>query len=290
MGPIDDQGWNRVEFDGLLRIREELGAEISHVEVANSPASFERAFRDYARQGYSVVFGHGFEFRDAALAVAEDYPDTFFFISSSQVIAGNVIGLDTDSSQPFYLMGIVAASQNRRAGLIGGVEIPPISNALTGSVNGALSVDPNFPINITYLGSWTDVSSAKEAALSMIAAGIDFVVPHANAASSGAYQAIRESGPGISTFGVYRDYTDLAPDNVIGNYINDYGQGLVDIAHEVQSGTFETQSNIVFGLKNENVIRVNFLPDRVDSELLELIANTTREIAAGNIDTLARSD
>ena len=124
----------------------------------------------------------------------------------------------------------------------------------------------------------------------MISAGIDFVVPHANAASSGAYQAIRESGPGISTFGVYRDYTDLAPDNVIGNYINDYGQGLVDIAREVQSGIFETQSNIVFGLKNENVIRVNFLPDRVDPELLELIATTKREIAAGNIDTLARSD
>ena len=65
-GSANDEGWNQIAYDALLKIEDELDAEISYVELEQNPASFEKAFRDYASQGYDMVLGHGFEFQDAA--------------------------------------------------------------------------------------------------------------------------------------------------------------------------------------------------------------------------------
>ncbi|NMC80866.1 MAG: BMP family ABC transporter substrate-binding protein, partial [Chloroflexi bacterium] len=53
-GPVNDQGWNQTAYDALKRMETELGAEISYVELADSPSDFEKAFRDYASQGYQM--------------------------------------------------------------------------------------------------------------------------------------------------------------------------------------------------------------------------------------------
>ncbi len=286
-GPVNGQGWTQIAYEALLQIEQDLGAQISYVEVEQSPALFERAFRDYASQGYQMVLGHGFEFQDAALTVAKDFPDTYFFISSSKIHEGNVIGVDSDSSQPFYLMGVVAAKMGRGAGLIGGVEIPPITNAFIGFINGVRSVNPDFPVSTTYLGSWTDAAAAKEAAFSMIAEGADFIIPDADAAGSGVYQALNETGPGYWSFGIYNDYTSQAPSNMIGNYFNDYGQGLVNIARQVRDGKFEVKTNVEFGLKDKDVIWVEFEEGRVTAEVLEAVDQAVADIVAGKIDTLA---
>src|SRR3989304_4771878 len=64
-GPAQDKGWNQLAYDGLMAIKSQLGADVSYVEVADSPSEFEKAFTDYASQGYDLVIGHGYQFQDA---------------------------------------------------------------------------------------------------------------------------------------------------------------------------------------------------------------------------------
>jgi basic membrane lipoprotein Med (substrate-binding protein (PBP1-ABC) superfamily) len=71
-GPVSDAGWNALAYEGLLAIRDQLGAEIAQVQT-KTPAEFEAGFRDFGRRGFNLVFGHGFEFQDAA-AVVPDFP------------------------------------------------------------------------------------------------------------------------------------------------------------------------------------------------------------------------
>jgi simple sugar transport system substrate-binding protein len=286
-GSVNDDGWNSIAYGALQRIESELGAEISYVEMEQDPASFEKAFRDYASQGYDMVLGHGFEFQDAALTVSKEYPDTVFFISSSRVHEGNVVGLNTDSSQPFYLMGVIAALTSEGAGFIGGMEIPPIREAYIGFEEGAKSVDPNFPVSETFIGNFTDSAAAKEAALGMIAEGATFVVPDADVAGLGVFQAVSESGPEIGTFGAFGDFTENAPDNILGNYFANYGQGIVNIAKQVRDGNFEATGNIEFGLADEDVMWIEYsetnpLPD----DVMAAVEKAKEGIASGAIDTL----
>ena len=81
-GPISDQSWNGGAYAGLERIRDSLGASVSHVQT-KTPAEFEENFRQYGAQGYDIVFGHGFEFQDAAKRVGPDYPGTAYIVSSA---------------------------------------------------------------------------------------------------------------------------------------------------------------------------------------------------------------
>jgi len=74
-GPISDKSWNGGAYEGLMAIRDSLGATVSHIQT-KTPAEFDENFRQYGAQGFTLVFGHGFEFQDAALRVAPDFPNT----------------------------------------------------------------------------------------------------------------------------------------------------------------------------------------------------------------------
>src|SRR5688500_992087 len=52
-GPIGDQAWNAGAYAGLMRIRDSIGAQTSHIQT-RSPAEFEENFRQYGRQGYDL--------------------------------------------------------------------------------------------------------------------------------------------------------------------------------------------------------------------------------------------
>lgn len=286
-GPANDEGWNQQAYDALLQAEEELGAEISYVELEENPAAFERAFRDYASEGYDAILGHGFQFEDAALTVAEEFPDVWFFISSSEISEGNVIGVDIDDSQPFYLLGVIAGNLGNGAGLVGGVEIPPISESFTGFINGARSVNPDFPVSVTYLGNWDDIAAAKEAALGQIAEGADFLAPNANIAGQGVYQAVQESDEEAWALGTFGNQTELAPDKIVANFVSDFGAGLVGVFQQVQEGTFEGGDNIVFGVEFPEVVHVTYNEDAelaVPDEVREQVDAAIEGMVAGEID------
>ena len=85
-GPISDQSWNGGAYAGLQAIRDSLGAQVSHIQT-RTPAEFEENFRQYGAQGYALVFGHGFEFQEAALRVAPSYPRTLYVTTSGNSTA-----------------------------------------------------------------------------------------------------------------------------------------------------------------------------------------------------------
>src|SRR5690606_25399713 len=67
-GPISDRSWNAAAYEGLLQIRDSLGASVSHIQT-RTPAEFDENFRQYGAQGFDLVIGHGFEFQEAAQRV-----------------------------------------------------------------------------------------------------------------------------------------------------------------------------------------------------------------------------
>ena len=91
-GPITDKSWNGGAYDGLVTLRDSLGAEISHIQT-KTPADFEENFRQYGAQGYNLVLGHGFEFQDAAVRVAPAYPKTNYVVTSGRVVSSNLAGV-----------------------------------------------------------------------------------------------------------------------------------------------------------------------------------------------------
>ena len=106
-GSIADAAWNSAAFQGLQRIRDSLGVQISQVE-ARTPADQSEALRSYAAQGYDLVFANGFEFQDPAERVSAQYPKTLFIVTSGRRAHGNVAPLIFRLEEASYLAGMVA--------------------------------------------------------------------------------------------------------------------------------------------------------------------------------------
>ena len=126
-GPVSDQSWNAAAYRGLQWIRDTLGARVSHIQT-RTPADFEENFRAYGAQRYDLVFGHGFEFQDAAVRVAPDHPGTIYVITSGISVRENVAGIRFGFEDPSYLAGLVAGGMTRTGtiGVIGGTEMPDV--------------------------------------------------------------------------------------------------------------------------------------------------------------------
>jgi simple sugar transport system substrate-binding protein len=286
-GAATEAGWNRVAYDALLRIEKDLGAQISNVELGSDPAAYEKAFRDYASRGFNVVIAHGFEFEDSALEVGPDHSETLFLVTSSSAYQDNVIGINLDVFQPFFLIGALAGMRADKVGFIGGVEIPPIKGAAIGFSGGARYVRPDVGFSEVMTGSWSDVATAKEAAHSMIASGVKFIVPDADVAGVGALQAVAEGGEELAAFGTFGDQTEKAPRNILGNYVPDLGEGLVSLVAKFKEGTFTPAGHVVYGLETPEVIKLTFNDQAahpVTAEERAKLDEITRKIIAKEID------
>lgn len=280
-GPVSDAGWNASAYEGLLRIRDRLGAEVSQVET-KSPAEFDKGFRDYAQRGYALVFGHGFEFQEAAARVGADFPATVFITTSGNTVRANVAPIVFELEQATYLMGLVAGRMSDRAtAAIGGVDIPSIRSTFLAYAAGAQRGNPEIRVIESFIGSWEDVGAAKEATLAAIDRGARFVFHNADAAGLGVFQAVR-SRPGTFAFGSNKNQNDVAPDVILASAVLDIPRAFETVAREVKEGRFEARVHRL-GMAEGIVSLVwnDALKDRVPAKVLAEVEAVRKEIVAG---------
>lgn len=162
-GSANDKGWNQEAYDGLEKIKD-LGCETAYSENVQA-SDYETIFRGYADQGFNVVFGHGTEFEDAAEKVAEDYPDTIFCITSSDISQDpNVCSLQNLNNEQGFIAGVVAAlaTESKKVAAIGGMEIPSIQSYIMGFEQGVEYVDNGTEALTAYTGDFSDATKVKE--------------------------------------------------------------------------------------------------------------------------------
>ncbi len=279
-GPISDQSWNASAFAGLNRVRDSLGAAVSHIQT-KTPAEFEENFRQYGAQGYSLVFGHGFEFQEAAQRVAPDFPRTIYVTTGGTGTAANVAAMSFAFDEPSYLAGMAAAavSRSKTLGVIGGTELPPVKSSFEAFTAGARAIDPSVVVLTAYLGNWDDAGAGKEQALAQIARGADVIFQNADAAGLGIFQAVREA-KGVWIVGSNADQNGIAPAVTIGSVVIDVPHAFLLVAREVQGGSFvprvislDTRSDVVRWVPNPAVAIVPPAASaRIDSVRTEMAA------------------
>lgn len=283
-GPVSDQSWNAGAYQGLQHIRDSLGAEISHVQT-RTPAEFEESFRHYGAEHFDLVFGHGFEFQDAAVRVAPSYPATQYVTTSGNTVRANVSGMMFGFAEPSYVAGVLAArmSTSGTIGVIGGTELPPVRESFDAFTNGARSFDPEIRVLRSYIGNWDDVSAGKEQALAQIARGADVIFQNADAAGLGVFQAAKDSR-GVFIIGSNSDQNAIAPQVTLGSVVIDVPGALMYVAREVQAGNFHAR---VINLgSRDGIVKLVLNPaviDRIPASARAIIDSVTRRLDDGSL-------
>ncbi len=285
---ITDGGWNAFAYDGLKAIGKELGAKISHIE-SRTPTDQEAHFRDYAMDGYQLIFGHGFGYQDPAKQVAPDFPETVFITSTGNTVTDNISPIVFAIEEPVYLLGVIAGSmtQTNKIGIVGGQNISAINSMFTAFEEGAKSVKPDVVVRRAYVGNWSDIGKGKELALAHINEGSDFLFPVADVAGLGVFQAAveaRSDGKTVYAFGVYRDQSELSPTTVVASAVVT-PKVFVQMTQVVMEGAFKPQPYLFTMAENEALTFVYnpALKDKVPEATQKAVAEAKAKILTGEL-------
>ena len=237
-GAANDQGWNQTAYEGAQKACEKYGYELAYTENLEV-ADISAAFADYASAGYDVVIGHGYEFGDPALEVAETYPDTKFICTEADASSDNVASYVMACEQTAYVEGIIAAStsESGKLGAIGPIPGDSLVKIINGYEDGAKSVNPDIEVQTAWTNSFVDTQLAQEAAKAMIDNGVDVIKHCANACGNGAMTAAVEAG--IWCQGDSYDQSSLAPDNILDSAIYNLDVVIDTALGSVADGSFE---------------------------------------------------
>ncbi len=274
-GPISDKSWNGGAYAGLERLRDSLGARISHIQV-KTPADFEENFRQYAAAGYTLVIGHGFEFQDAAARVADEYPKTVFVTTGGETVRPNVAALSFAFDEPSYLAGMAAALTSKTGVIacIGGTELPPVKTSFAAFTAGAQSVLPGVRVIVTYVGNWDDMSAGREQALALVRRGADVIFQNADAAGLGVFQAARDT-KGLFVIGSNSNQNAVAPAATLGSVVIDIPHAFLLVAREVADKSFTAR-----------VVRLGTANDVVRWEPSAVLTSQISAAATARIDSV----
>ncbi|WP_346900449.1 BMP family protein [uncultured Roseibium sp.] len=280
-GSANDQSWNALGYS-IIKSLEPHGFEIAYSENV-ADADEAEAVRDYADKGYKIVLGHSGRFVSAMEEVAPDFPDTqFIAVSGNEGMEPNVMSIDYNNAQFGCQIGHLAArmSKTRKVGGIYGLQGVPNITAQAGAFR-ICAEKAGAEVSILYIKNMEDAAEAKEAALSLIANGADFLTGKLNAAEAGLIQAAKEKN--IYANGRGFDQTQMAPDNVLTNIVEDWPDMIGSAAEDVKAGKlfgtfvqygYDTGSATGAKLKYSEDSAFNpIVPDEVVKELDQMAAD-----------------
>lgn len=285
LGAKTDGGFNQVDYEGVKMAEAQLDAEISYSENTK-PSDFDRVIRTFAKNGNDVVIGHGFEFSDAILKVAKDFPNTIFLVTDTNLTNDvNVGSFGTNNVETGFLDGAFAAlmTKSNKVGAIGGMQIPAIVKSLEGFKAGAKYVKPDINVITSYVGDFVDANKAKEMALTMIEQGTDYLMVNADAAGSGVNVAAETKG--IYSIGTVKPEFDTYPNSLIACSTVDFSTAILKAIEEIKNGTFKIGYQS-FGLKEGiNAFVYNTkLDSKVSNDVKNKMDDIQKKLISGEID------
>jgi basic membrane protein A len=250
-----DMAFSQSMWSALVAIQKEMGGE-SALEIKYSENMFNvpdaaSAIRDYASQGFDVVFAHGSQYGSSVQEIAPDFPDVTFAWGTDVNTFGmaNVYAYTAAAEEGGYVNGVLAAmlTKSKTIGVTGPVEVGDAKTYIDGFVQGVTAVDPTITVSKTWTGSFSDVALMTEAAKTHIAAGAD-ILTGSSQSVVGSIGAAKENGA-VLWFGTQQDQASLAPELVVASQVYDWTGMIREIISQNKAGVLGGKTYI---LKLEN--------------------------------------
>jgi basic membrane lipoprotein Med (substrate-binding protein (PBP1-ABC) superfamily) len=243
---INDFAFTQSIYDAMVALQQEYGEDM--IEFVYSENMFvvddaAAAIRDYAASGYDMVIAHGSQYGSSLQEIAPDFPDISFAWGTTVDTFGipNVYAYEAASNEGGFVNGVMAAkmTESKVIGVVGPIETGDAKLYVDGFVDGVLATDPTIDVRVTYIGSFSDVALAAEAAETHIAAGADVLTGTAQMVV-GAIGKIQEAGG--YWFGTQADQSSFAPDTVVASQVYHWEVILKEIVELRAQGILGGQS------------------------------------------------
>ncbi|WP_457940467.1 BMP family lipoprotein [Mesorhizobium sp. 10J20-29] len=286
LGGKFDKSFNEAAYNGAEKFKSETGVEYVEFEVSNA-SQREQALRRFAEDGRNPIVMTGFSWAESLDKVATDFPDLQFAIVDMVVDKPNIRSIVFKEQEGSYIVGLLAgmASETKKVGFIGGMDIPLIRRFGCGYVGGAKAAGATEVIqNMTgdTPAAWNDPTKGGEIAKTQIDQGADVIYAAAGGTGVGVLQAAADAGKlGI---GVDSNQNGLQPGKVLTSMLKRVDTAVYGAFMDAKDGKLAGGINDL-GLKEGGVDYAvdDNNKDLITAEMKEAAEKAKADIIAGTI-------
>ena len=280
VGPVGDLGWSYAHDQG----RQKLDDDLDYVETAYSEnvpegPDAERVIRDYAEEGYDVIFATSFGYMDSVMAVAEEYPDVLFEHCTGYKTAENVSIYDGRGYEGWYLAGITAGrmTESNVLGYVAPYPIPEVVRNLNAFALGARSVNPEVELHPVWIMDWFNPPAEREATQALLDTGADVIARESD--STEPDKLAQENG--AYAIGYNAISQEVAPDAVLTAPIWDWGVYYKDTVEKAHKDEWETRA--YWGHIADGIMDLAPFGDMVPQDVQDEVNAAKEQIISGEL-------
>ncbi len=282
VGPIGDLGWSWEHDTGRKMLETEFGDKVKTTYIESVPEGPDaaRVIRQYAQQGYKVIFATSFGYMDPMLEVARDFPGVYFEHCSGFKTAPNMSTYFGRMYQPRYLSGIVAGKMTKSniIGYVAAFPIPEVIRGINAFALGVRSVNPKAQVRVVWTSTWFDPVKEREAAVALLDAGADMIAQHQDTTEPQKAAAER----GLMSIGYDSDMRGFVGDSVLVSPVWNWGSYYVSTVKEILNGSWKTHQ--YWGGLKEGIVKLSDFSPRVPQAVKDLVAAKQQEMLNGTWD------
>lgn len=283
IGATSDKGWSYAHNEGRKAMMANLGMseeDAPYIETVPENADAATAIETLVKKGCNLIFTTSFGYMDYTLAIAEKYPDVKFMHCSGYKTSENMGNYFGRIYQARYLAGMAAgaATKTNQIGYVGAFDIPEVVRGINAFTLGVRAVNPEATVKVVWTKTWYDPAVEKEAAESLIAAGVDVMAQHQDTFEPVA--AAEKAG--IFSTGYHNSMAEFAPKGYLTSPIWNFGDFYTEQAKAVKEGTW-TPVSYWEGL-SAGVVELDAFGPSVSEETKALIKEKQDLIASGAWD------
>jgi len=289
LSTIHDLGWTTAHYRGIEQLKREMKDQIVVDYTENVlAADTERVVRNYAKNGYDLIFATTFEHMDPTLMVAKDFPKTIFEHCSGYKTAPNMGNYFARMEQAEYLAGYMAGLMGyKNVGTVATQPIPePIRgiNAFTlgllrGLKEGNHPHDAKKVNTVVWLKKWLDPINEVVLAETLINQQHDLIRQMADTPDSARTACFKK----VPAIGYGMDVRQYGADCALVSTTWNWGPYYVDAVRRAMNKSWKPQE-VFWGFK-ENLIGLSSFHGSVPKPVQHKVLAELKRMKEGRDDS-----
>jgi len=300
-GSLGDKSFFDSANHGLELVAAELGAETKVVEMGTDYTKWEPNLMDALAGDWDLIVS-GNAMTEMMNEYALENPDQKFinFDSYEAEAPANVYGVQYKANELSFLAGAAAAlvsqsemelaNEAQTIGFLGGMDIPGINDFLVGYIEGALYVNENTKVMISYAGDFGDPAKGKELSLLQYNGDVDISFNVAGGTGLGLLDAAKIANK--YAIGVDSDqsllFEETDPDksaHIVTSAIKRIDQAVLSAVKADQAGTLAYGTVAQLGVAEGGVgLAKNKYYEQLDDSIKSKITEIEEKLTAGEIE------
>jgi basic membrane protein A len=314
VGQLEDKSFNEGGWCGTIAGATAVGGS-ADVIVTEDPADYQNNMQTFIDQGYDIIVTYGFALGNDTAIAAKANPEiqfigldqsicvdenadpdpTFACAGDAAELLPNYQGLIFAEAQAGYLAGIVAGTitETNVIGTVGGIEsVPPVKAYIGGYVNGALSVNPDVEVLVSYVSedittAFNDPTTGASLAEQMIGQDADVIFQVAGLSGQGALEAACDAD--LYGIGVDVDQALALPNLtcIVTSAEKKLVEAVSEAIQRVADGSAVGGTLLLDAASDPPKVAASEFhnhPDLLTGELQGLLDDATAAMAAGELD------